>query len=212
MGMKETASARSHNIDSEEIMGMFGSAKQKCPHGTLCYLSCRMRATKNKTVRFLDSMQEDRREDVLLKAVKWGRMQRNKRKKKQKELRSEIIKREKEKEHIRNAKERKKLEKKLRETDIEIVRKEYPNLDYTKLEDLQDIINGNIVGRKACHVWSEDNELKVYNAKIEKLRKSKVYTVAYWTESESYDNDATDYEIPMFQLAADLLHGDLVFA
>ena len=32
----------------------------------------------------------------------------------------------------------------------------------------------------------------VYNAKIEKLGKNKVYRVVYWLQSEEYD-DATDY-------------------
>jgi len=43
---QETKSARSHNIDAEEIMGMFSAAKKRSPNATLCYLSCRLRATK----------------------------------------------------------------------------------------------------------------------------------------------------------------------
>ena len=41
---KETESARSHNIDAEEIMGMFSATKKKSPNATLCYISCKMRA------------------------------------------------------------------------------------------------------------------------------------------------------------------------
>ena len=89
----DSTSARSHNIDTEELMGMLSSAKQKCRHATMCYLSCRMRACKNQ---YLDSLQDDRQEEVLHKAVKWGRLQRNRRKLKQSELRAEIIKKERE--------------------------------------------------------------------------------------------------------------------
>ena len=39
---RETESARAHNMDSEEIMGMFSAAKQKAPKATLCFLSCRV--------------------------------------------------------------------------------------------------------------------------------------------------------------------------
>lgn len=158
----------------------------------------------------MHSLDDDLREMVLLKVVKLGRKQRIKRKNKQRELRAEIIKREKAKECTRDKKERKRLEKKLKENDIESVRLEYPDLDYTKGDDLQDLLDGKVVGRKACHAWLEEQKLVVYNAKFEKLRKSKVYRVAYWAQSENYE-DATDYEMPMYQLAADLLHGDLIF-
>ena len=209
---EETASARMHNIDAEEIMGMFSSAKQKSPNATMCYLSCRMRACKNRTVQYLDNLEEERREEVLRKAVKWGRMQRNKRKKKQKELRAEIIKRQKDKEHARDTKERKRLEKKLKETDLDMesLQQEYPNLDFSKNDQIKDILEGRVVGKRACHMWFEEQKLEVYNAKFEKLKKNKVYKVAYWLQSESYD-DSTDYDMSMYQLAADLLYGDLVF-
>ena len=207
---EETASARSHNIDAEEIMGMFSASQQKSPNATMCYLSCRMRSCKNKTVSYLDNLSDQRRDAVLRKAVKLGRAQRNRRKKKQKALRAELIKREKVKIQARDTKERKKLEKKLKDSNLDSVRKDFPNLDYSKSDELQDILEGKIVGRKACHVWFEDANLVVYNAKFEKLKKTKVYKVGYWEQSEDYE-DSTDYDMSMYSLAADLLHGDLVF-
>ena len=62
----ETKSARSHNIDAEELMGMFSAAQKKAPNATLCFLPCKMRAQKNRTVEFLDAMEEERR-DIILK-------------------------------------------------------------------------------------------------------------------------------------------------
>ena len=35
----ETRSARSHNIDSEEIMGMFSALKMKSPNATICFIT-----------------------------------------------------------------------------------------------------------------------------------------------------------------------------
>ena len=35
---EETASARLHNIDSEELMGMFRDAKVRSLNATICYL------------------------------------------------------------------------------------------------------------------------------------------------------------------------------
>ena len=207
---KETATARSHNIDAEELMGMFSILKQKAPNATICYLSCRMRAIKNRTVDYLDSLTEERRDEVLMKAIHLGRMQRQKRKMKQRDLRLELQRRQKAKEQAKSATERKKLEKKLKNFSLDTVRLEYPNLDFTKRNELEDILNGKIVGRKACHIWYEDEGLVVYNAKVEKLKARGNYSVAYWSRAEDYE-DATDYNVSMYALAADLLHGDLEF-
>ena len=69
---KETESARANNIDAEEIMGMFSAA---APNATLCFLSCHMRAIKNRTVQYLDSQDDERRDSILRKAVVYGRKQ-----------------------------------------------------------------------------------------------------------------------------------------
>ena len=57
---KETESARCHNIDAEEIMGMFSAAKEGAPNATMCYLSSRIRAQKNKVVDYLDNLQSEK--------------------------------------------------------------------------------------------------------------------------------------------------------
>ena len=69
---QETKSARSHNIDAEEIMGMFSAAKKRSPNATLCYLSCRLRATKNRTVALLDTLNPDEKEMILQKPYHLG--------------------------------------------------------------------------------------------------------------------------------------------
>ena len=63
----ETKSARYHNIDAEEVMGMFSAAQKKAPNATLDYLSCKMRAQKNQTAQYLDTLDMGRREDILKK-------------------------------------------------------------------------------------------------------------------------------------------------
>lgn len=44
----ETKSARSHNMDAEEIVAMFSAAQKKTSNATICYLSSKMRAQKTK--------------------------------------------------------------------------------------------------------------------------------------------------------------------
>ena len=206
---EETASARSHNIDAEEIMGMFSAAQQKSPNATLCFLSSRMRACKNKTVAYLDTLTNERREEVSRKAVRYGRLQRDRRRKSQKEVRLELIKRQKQKEQVRNDAQRKKVEKMLK-SGLDATRKEFPDLDYSK-QGLTDLLDGKAVGKRICHVWFEEDGLVVYNGLIRKLYANKYYKVAYWSKSEVLD-DATDYNMSMYALAADFLHSDLEFA
>ena len=49
---EETKSARMHNIDSEEIMGMFSAAQKKAPSATMCYLPSQLRIRKLSGPKF----------------------------------------------------------------------------------------------------------------------------------------------------------------
>ncbi|KAL5481691.1 hypothetical protein EMCRGX_G021924 [Ephydatia muelleri] len=133
---KETESARSHNIDAEEIMGMFSATKKKSPNATLCYISCKMRALKNRTLKYLDNLDKDTRDNVLKKAVLLGREQRNKRKGNQIDLRKELLRRQLEKQQAKDASTRKKLERRLKSIDIDKIRDEFHDLEDNKLEIL----------------------------------------------------------------------------
>ena len=118
---KETESARSHNIDAEEIMGMFSATKKKSPNATLCYISCKMRALKNRTFKYLDNLEKDTRDNVLKKAVLLGREQRKSRK--------ELLRRQLEKQQAKDISTRKKLERRLKSIDIDKIRDEFHDLE-----------------------------------------------------------------------------------
>ncbi|XP_029113602.1 uncharacterized protein LOC114912179 [Scleropages formosus] len=106
---EETASVRCHNMDSEELMGMFSAFQKKAPHATVSFLSARMRACKNKTVEYLEELDDKRRELVLEKAVRWGRIQTDRKRVTRKELRLELIRRQKDKQQKRKDIKRKKV-------------------------------------------------------------------------------------------------------
>ena len=53
---EETKSARSRNIDAEEVMGMFSAGKHRAKNATISFLSARMRAKKNRDVPYLDGL------------------------------------------------------------------------------------------------------------------------------------------------------------
>lgn len=209
--IQETESARTHNIDAEEIMEMFGPLQKKAPNATICYLSCKMRAKKNRTVEYLDKMDEERRNKIVKKAVHIGKEQRIKRKMEKKDLKKELLKRRIEKQQAREATERRKVERKLKDTGVDKLEEEFADVGAERLEVLVELMKGKAVGREIYRVWQDDaGESVVYNGRIEKLKRDgKTYEIGYWQEpTESYDN-AVDYHVSMYELGADLLNDDL---
>ncbi|KAK2140230.1 hypothetical protein LSH36_1428g00005 [Paralvinella palmiformis] len=75
---QETESARCHNIDAEQIMGMFSAAKNNAPNATLNYLSSKIRAQRNAVVDYLDSLDQEKRNKVIQISRITGRKQRQK--------------------------------------------------------------------------------------------------------------------------------------
>lgn len=206
---EETKSARTHNIDAEEIMGMFSASKKRSPNATLCFLSCKMRAQKNKTVGFLEDLDTEKRDAILKKAVKLGQVQRQRRRVKQNDLREELSKRQAMKEQAKEITARNKLERKLKNIQIKDLEEKFPELEKPKLEKITELLSGKAVGRNMCHVWCEEGKRIVYNGRIVKMKaKGKRCVVAYWGEDESYE-DATDFDMSVFALAADLIADDL---
>ena len=51
----------------------------------------------------------------------------------------------------------------------------------------------------------------MYNGKVEKLLKKAggTYVVGYWSEEETYQDDAVDYDMLKYALAADMVYEDL---
>ena len=90
---KQTESARSHNIDSEEVMGMFGAAQQKAPNATLHYLSSKIRAQKNHVTDYLDSLEDEKRDNVIKFAISFARKERVKKRRETSEIMVKLAKR-----------------------------------------------------------------------------------------------------------------------
>lgn len=98
----------------------------------------------------------------------------------------------------------------MKELDPADIRANFPELCEENHQKLQELLSGNAVGRKICHLWFENGVNVLYNGKIEKLKcKTQKYTIAYWGELDTYD-DATDFEVSVYELAADFIYDDLV--
>jgi len=91
---------------------MFSHLKNKAHSATICYLSSKMKAVKNRMVEYLDQMTKERREVILKKAI--GFVQK-KRRKKTRDILEEILNRMAEKTQPNDDAARRKFEKKLKE-------------------------------------------------------------------------------------------------
>ena len=65
---------------------------------------------------------------------------------------------------------RKKLEKQLKTVQIAQIGEEFPELSASKLEQLQELLEGRSVGVNICHVWLEEGQRILYNGNIEKMK------------------------------------------
>ena len=66
---KQTLSARLRNIDSEELMGMYSTGRDRAKHVNIDFLVARMRARKNKVVHWLDNMYQEKRERIVMWSI-----------------------------------------------------------------------------------------------------------------------------------------------
>lgn len=214
---KETETARCHNIDAEEIMGMFSAAKEHAPNATMCYLSSRIRAQKNNIVTYLDDMPTEKRQKLIELAINLGRKQRLSKRKRTENIKTAIAKRLADKLQKRKTTERNRLEKKLKSCDSELdITAQFGDLEESVLQDVVCIMTGKIVGHQLCHVWYDgDTQGKtMYCGKVEKLLKKGggTYRIGYWQEGETYENDAEDFDISKYAIAADLICEDLTLS
>ena len=135
----ETESCRLHNIDAEEIMGMFSASKQFAKHATMCFLSSRMRAMKNHTS--MGCHLKRGRKYLSGQLVQLGKRHLNR--KKHVDLRQELSKRAAQKRQKREEKE--KVESKLKTLKSGECHAQFPELGKKSLSDLEDMLAGAIV-------------------------------------------------------------------
>jgi len=215
---QETSSARSHNIDAEEIMGMYSAGKQRSKHASIDFLRARMRARKNGVVPYMDSLFKDERERIVNWAIHVARKNRKASRKQHVEIVKELSSRAAIKTQKKVERERKDVEEKVKRVDVHDINATFANLDDSTRDDLADILTGAAVGRNICHTWydADSKEKIVYSGRVEKAKKRKghvtSYIVGYWNShsGESYD-DAVDYTTSKYELGADLICDDLMF-
>ncbi|XP_055896517.1 uncharacterized protein LOC129928088 [Biomphalaria glabrata] len=206
----QTESARLHNMDSEEVIGMFSAAKKKAPNATMCYMSSRIRSLKNRTVAYLDSLSVSDMTERVTWAIGVSRSRRQANRVRTSEVTKEIALRAEQKNQETEQKERKKIEKLLRQDNyIDKIKELITNVTEQTWMDVQELLSGNVIDRLICHYWYSAGPV-LYSGRVKGLKKGMkdVYLVKYWLDDED-ESRGVDYDMSKYQLACDILFKDL---
>ena len=115
---KSLETAKTRNMDSEEVIGMFSVMKSKTPRASLLFMSCKIESEKNQTLQYLKALPEPEAQAVVTKAVSFAAKFRHCTKKSAKELQKELSAHLARTLHKRDGKMRAELEKNFRSVDI----------------------------------------------------------------------------------------------
>lgn len=205
-----TSTARTHNIDAEEVMGMLSASLIRAPNARTAFISAKIRSQKNKTSEFWQKMEDHEQEKIIKKITLLGRRVRERDARHHKELMSEMLKRRKQKQLAKEQTARNKLERQVKSWSLGNIA-ENLNVGEDDLQKIDSIRSGLQPGTNLSHRWSEEEGDIVYNGKVEKFTKrTETYVIAYWSPKESYDN-AVDYKMKANALVVDFLNNDLYF-
>lgn len=213
--VRATSSARLHNIDSEEVMGMFSAAKARAPNATIMLISAKIRARKNKTIAYIDELANH--EDVFNFVRVFARKLKVKDKNSVASLKKELATRICQKMQLREKSSRRKIEKDcktLLNAPLKKLREKFPSLEDSDIRTLHEILCGKIVGGYILHNWAVGRDLVIetYNGRVEKvkrLKKDMKYHVCYWGTEESYNEHGEDFIVPVAEIATDFICKDL---
>ncbi|KAG1655884.1 Protein bric-a-brac 2 [Nymphon striatum] len=218
---QQVASARSHNIDAEEVMGMFSAAQKKAPNATMAYHSAKLRAQKNKVTTYLNSFSQSKQQEITDFSINEAKKHNLRKRKERQKIFEELSNRAKVREQKKHMTDRNRIEKTLKSTQTTNFASVFQDIEDSRLAGVIEIVEGRAVGRNICHVWYDiDGGGTIpWNGKIEKMKKGRKrkgaavpdkpvdYVIAYWRSDDSYDN-AEDYHVSKFQLAADFIAED----
>jgi hypothetical protein len=165
-----SSSARVHNIDAEEVVGMFSAALTKAPNATMSYLSARIRSKKNGTMNTLivDRPGEERFKFVIHEA----RKMKDTRKDVKKLVMLEIRKRIYQKKQKAGEQHRTRIDNQLKKVKpddrIEILRL-FPDYE-DEVDTLMCLLAGDAVDAIVTHNYVEGDKFETvcYNGKLER--------------------------------------------
>ena len=205
---EQTESASLHNMDSEEMMGMYSALAKKSPSACMDYLSSVLRSAKNKTTEFVDKLEHS----FIMKTVTYASKKRKVARKKAQDLTTEILQRIQQREQVADDRKRRKIEKalgKLVTIDAASVAAVCPT---DKVLQVVDLLTGHYVGHEVRHKWGEEGGVVLYFGEMEECEMVKdvlMYNIFYWPHNGTREEDGVEYAMSGCALAADFILDDL---
>ena len=187
---KVTGSTRVHNMDAEEMVGLFSAAQDRAPSATMLYLISKIKATRNKTVDWIQDQPEDQQRRHISLAITVAPTIKAGSQRHGSEVHLEIVRRMKQKELKRHHIKRKPLETKLGALKSKTVAEiSYAlNCGEEKAKIIQDILKLRLKNRNILHAWLKDGDVRTtqpWNGRIIKKSGSVNHVVCYWSSDET---------------------------
>ena len=104
--------------------------------------------------------------------------------------------------------DRKRLKKSLRNLGEAPHSSIYPESTIIQEARVHEILNGDIVRKRICHIWYNNGTRQLYEGKVKNVSEiSGLYNITYWIDEE--DNEDI-YKLTKYELAVDYLLDDFI--
>jgi hypothetical protein len=144
--------------------------------------------------------------------VSLARKRRHGLKQSHRELRNEIIRRQDEKVIKKDQATRNSLGRKLQKTSLDrFLTEQKFAVSECDQATLQDILDGNIIGKKLAHYWCINNKRVLFHGVVLRQMAQKKYKVEYWLDGHPRSESNKEL-ISFHHLVVDFLLDDLVLS
>ena len=213
-----------HNMQAERIMALTDAEARRAPNATVQYIEAKVKAKTNHTLDWLQCLPASEQAQAISFAIGHTRQQTKEKGGRKEKMTAEVISRMAASSRKRNLQERRKVEKRVRQLEVQkdVGKDTVSALSMTNdlsdehIKHIVDLCQDpvSLVGANLIHMWyDQENESdEIFHGEIIKLRRRKkcTFVVAYHRISESPD-DSEDYDTERTQIITDILYGDLVF-
>ena len=222
---RKAASAPAHNIWAERTLGIVDAQARRAPNSSISFLDAKAKSKMNGSIDWLLRKDPKERESVVSFCVRRGGQKRLTLKERKVARERTILKRTEEKLQKRDMAACNKVSRELKRLgesgSMSLSNPWFDRMSQGQKDKFQNIIclmkedPDSVGGIYFDHCWSDDGVDVVWHGKILKVCKGKgkrpSLRVAYWELTEQED-DAVDCQLPLEDLLADAIFGDLVLS
>uniref|UniRef100_UPI00358EAAAF uncharacterized protein isoform X1 n=3 Tax=Myxine glutinosa TaxID=7769 RepID=UPI00358EAAAF len=217
--LAQTASAPTHNIFAEEVLGMVDSQVRRAPNATTQFVESKVKFAKNKTMLWLEGEAEDELQKLVTYAMKRAQEMSRLKKERDVKITAAIERRTHEMKQRRDKTLRNKTETKVRPLVGKVVSREnflqlFPESSTEVVDAILPILENpaSVVNKYLLHTWTDEDGVDVcYQGLVQKSkRKGTVLTISYWKMEETID-DCVDFDVQFKQFVTDILFKELEF-